>query len=73
MYAGGRDDPGADAKAQLGLLEALFASDDATECARRAVHWLGEYARITAAIVAAVKGEGTRLVGIAEAGVGEGS
>jgi hypothetical protein len=35
------------------------------------VHWLGEYARITAAIVAAVNGEGTRLVGIAEAGVSD--
>ena len=71
MYGGGRDDPGADAKAQLGLLERLFVSDDATECARRAVHWLDEYGRITAVIVAAVNREGTRLVGIAEAGVSD--
>ena len=59
---------GADAKARLGLLEALFVSDDATECARRAVHWLGEHAGITAAIVAAVNPEGNRLVELAEYG-----
>ena len=64
---------GADAKARLGLLEALFVSDDATECARRAVHWLGEHAGVTAAIVMAVNPEGTRLVEISEYGVARGA
>ena len=63
---------GADAKARLGLLEALFVSDDATDCARRAVHWLDEHAGVSAAMVAAVNAEGTRLVRIADYGVAGG-
>jgi PAS domain S-box-containing protein len=63
---------GADAKARLALLEAIFVSDDPEDCAQRSVAWLGEHARVTAAIVAVVKSDGTHLVGLADYGTARG-
>ena len=61
--------PESGALARLALAEHLVSSDDAVECAQRAVDWLAQHAGAKAAICALLDAETDELRALAGAGV----
>jgi PAS domain-containing protein len=61
--------PESGAHARLALAEHLIASDDASDCAQRAVDWLSQHAGATAAVCAMLDPETDELRALAGSGV----
>jgi signal transduction histidine kinase len=65
-----RDDGGVDASARLGLVEVLLVSDDAVDCARRCLEWLGRHAHLRAGLcLLATQDDAARLAAVASHGL----
>ena len=65
-----RDDGGVDASARLGLVEVLLVSDDAVDCARRCLEWLGRHAHLRAGLcLLATQDDAARLTAVASHGL----